>query len=247
MAKSNGLLERATPLLFVLVVIMAFAIGVLWQRVSFLQNGNTLNTNAAGNNQAQPTAAPNGKLSADQAKKLAEVTSDDHVRGATNPKVWLVEYTDLECPYCKQFHTTAQQAVSEYGGELAWVYRQFPLTSIHPSAQPAAEAAECVASVAGNDAFWKFVDSIFEGQPASLKQLDQLASAAGAKGTKYTDCVKNSTFKTKISDQATGGQNAGVAGTPGNFIVNSKGEVWSIPGAVPYSSLKATIDEALSS
>lgn len=93
---------------------------------------------------------------------VPEVKKDDHVRGAKNPKVYVVEYSDFECPFCKQFHPSLQQALTEYKDQVAVVYRHFPLESIHPSARALAEGSECAAEIGGEDAFWQYHDQVFE-------------------------------------------------------------------------------------
>lgn len=89
---------------------------------------------------------------------------NDHWQGPVNPKYVMVEYSDLECPYCQKFHPTAKQLMSQYGGQMAWVYRHFPLP-IHPKAPKLAEATECAFEQKGNDGFWNMTDKIFESMP----------------------------------------------------------------------------------
>ncbi len=88
------------------------------------------------------------------------VSEADHIRGNAEASVVLVEYSDYECPYCRSFHPSMVQAMEEYGDQVAWVYRHFPL-GFHATAMPSAIAAECVADEAGNDAFWAFSDAAF--------------------------------------------------------------------------------------
>ena len=86
----------------------------------------------------------------------------DHLRGSIDAPVALIEYSDLECPFCKRFHPTVQEALRQYGDQMAWAYRHFPLESIHTSARPLAEGSECAAQLGGNDKFWEYVDYVFE-------------------------------------------------------------------------------------
>ncbi|MEI7720153.1 MAG: thioredoxin domain-containing protein, partial [bacterium] len=87
----------------------------------------------------------------------------DHVLGNPNAPVKVVEYADLECPFCKTFNTTMHQVMDFYGqsGKVAWVYRPFPLGQIHSKAPKEAEAAECAADQGGDVAFYKYIDQIY--------------------------------------------------------------------------------------
>ncbi len=88
------------------------------------------------------------------------VTKDDHQKGAKNPKVTLIEYSDFQCPYCQQFNTSVQQALNEYSDKLMVVFRHFPLESIHPYARSLAEGSECAGQ---QEKFWEFHDAVFSG------------------------------------------------------------------------------------
>jgi len=85
----------------------------------------------------------------------------DHIRGNRDGSIALIEYSDYECPFCTRVHPTHKALIESYD-ELMWVYRHFPL-SFHPNAMPAAVSSECIAELAGEDAFWTFTDGIFEG------------------------------------------------------------------------------------
>ncbi len=97
-------------------------------------------------------------------QEIRTVQADDHILGSSDAKVVIVEYSDTECPFCKQFHNTLHQIISEYGssGDVAWVYRHFPLEQLHPKAPKEAEALECAAEQGGNEMFWKFTNKVYE-------------------------------------------------------------------------------------
>lgn len=89
-------------------------------------------------------------------------SATEHIVGSATAPIVLVEYSDFQCPYCKMVHDTLKQLVNNSNGQIAWVYRNFPLYQIHPQAEPAANAAECITEQLGNTAFWKFATTIFE-------------------------------------------------------------------------------------
>ncbi|MCI0542492.1 thioredoxin domain-containing protein [bacterium] len=112
-------------------------------------------------------------------KKLAEeaevvsVNPGEHILGNPNAEIFIIEYSDLECPFCKRFHETMKQAMEQYGkdGQVAWVYRHFPLDAIHNKARKEAEATECAGELGGNDMFWKYTNKLMEITPSN-NQLD---------------------------------------------------------------------------
>ncbi len=245
---SVNIFEKVAPILLVATIGLAFTVGILWEKVRNLEGGGT----RVANNQApnvDPAAAPPaaGKLSEAEAAKIPAISEKDHIRGSRNAKVFFVEYSDLECPFCQQFHPTVKAAVESYGQDVAWVYRHYPLDMLHPKARPAAEASECVAEVGGADAFWQFVDKVFENQQANLVDISATAVSVGVNKARFDECVSSGRMAGVVDEQYQGGSTAGITGTPGSFVINQKGEAWLIPGAYPLESLKQTIDEALAS
>src|ERR1700733_4517122 len=85
-------------------------------------------------------------------------SASDHITGSPTAPIVLVEYSDFECPYCQLIYPEIKDIVNNSNGQVAWVMRDFPLTSIHPEALPAANAAECITAQLGNSAWWKFAD-----------------------------------------------------------------------------------------
>lgn len=248
--KSSSSVERLVPVLVIVSVILAFAVGALWQRIEVLEGAKSLavadQAQGANNQAAAPREQLNGKLSDAQAGKLVKVSSADHIRGNADAKVVIVEYSDFECPFCSNFHETAKQAFEKYNGDVAWVYRHFPLDQIHPKAREVAEASECVANLGGKEAFWKFADEVFANEE-NIADLSGVATKIGVNSFAFESCLESGEFKDLVQAQYEAGINAGVTGTPGNFLVNKKGEVWFVPGAVPLIQLESMIDEALNS
>jgi len=99
-----------------------------------------------------------GKVTAPYTGEVPAVTAEDHIIGNINAPIVIVEYSDFECPYCKAFQATLQKMTSESNGNIAWVYRHWP---IHQNSFEKLVAAECVAKIKGNDAFWKYSDLLF--------------------------------------------------------------------------------------
>lgn len=99
-----------------------------------------------------------GKVTIPYTGEISAVTAGDYIIGSIDAPIVIVEYSDLECPYCKRFSATMKEIVAESNGQVAWVYRHWV---VHPGALPKAGASECVAKLKGNDAFWKYVDLVF--------------------------------------------------------------------------------------
>ena len=162
----------------------------------------------------------------------------------------MFEYSDMECPYCKKFHPTGQQVVDAYKGQVAWVYRHFPL-SFHANAQKEAEASECANDLGGNTAFWKYVNTLFSrtssgGTGFALSDLPSLAKEIGLNETKFTDCLDSGKYTQNIKDEMANGSKYGVSGTPGNIIFDTKtGKSKIMPGAYPFPDFKKVIDEII--
>ncbi len=168
---------------------------------------------------------------------LATITNSDHTYGNPNAPVRIVEYSDPSCPYCKTFNPTMESLITKYGpsGEVAWVYRHFPLDKpdqngniLHKNANHESQALECAASVGGNDLFWAYEKKLYETTPSVTGQtpngLDQtqlpiIAKAVGIDATKFTECLSSGKFKDAVEQQYLSGVNAGVSGTPTSFIV----------------------------
>lgn len=172
------------------------------------------------------------------------IGDSDHIRGEVNAPITIVEYSDLECPFCKRFHETMKQVLTEYGAKVRWVYKHFPLDQIHPKADKEAEAAECAGEQGGNDAFWAYVDKVFEVTPSNNgldpALLPGLAQDLGLDRGKFESCLSSGKYAELVEAQFQEGTRLGVDGTPGSFV---NGE--PVRGAIPFESLKSIIDAQL--
>lgn len=241
----NSLLLAAV----VLLALVAFMLGALWQKIENLEKKGATNVVAQQGQQAAPVPAKKSPLEAQKVSDvgISEVTNKDHVQGAESAKVTWIEYSDLECPFCKKIHPDVQKLMSDYSGQIRWVYRHFPLTSLHPNAQKAAEASECAAELAGPKAFWTFTDNVFAAavHDVTPDALEKIATGMGINLTAFKSCVDSGKYADRVKEDVTTGSTAGVTGTPKNFVLDGNGNVYVIDGALPYATLKQVVDKAL--
>lgn len=177
------------------------------------------------------------------------VGASDHILGNPAAEVMVVEYSDFDCTYCKGFNDVMHQIIANQGvnGQVAWVYREFPLTEIHPNALSHARAAECAAQVAGNDMFWKFETALFANQPIDPANYGTIAKAIGITSDAFATCVStaSSTLDARIMADRQNALDMGAQGTPYSLIlVNGKAPV-VMAGGYSYDAAKQLIDQAL--
>lgn len=175
------------------------------------------------------------------------VSVQDHILGDPNAPVKLIEYSDFDCHYCGVFQHTLQRIMHDYGptGDVAWVFREFPLEKIHPNALATARAAECVAKTAGNDAFWKFADLMFINQPVNPINFGQYAAQAGANPTAVANCIMNGSVNARVASDIANALKIGARGTPYTVILGNGAAPVVVDAAYPYSYIKQEIDTAL--
>lgn len=177
------------------------------------------------------------------------VSASDHILGNPAAKVMIVEYSDFDCEYCKAFDETLRQIIANQGtkGDVAWVFRQFPLTEIHPNALSHARAAECVAQTAGNDAFWKFENILFANQPVDPSKYGSLAKTAGISGDAFATCYATAsvTLDARIMADRQNALDMGAQGTPYSIILVTGKPPVEMAGGYSYDAVKQLVDEAL--
>lgn len=185
-------------------------------------------------------------------EKMAPISSSDHIRGNADAQVMIVEYSDMECPFCKRFHATMQQVMDEYGndGRVAWAYRHFPLDAIHSNARPEAVAVECANELGGNDAFWRFMDRFFELTPSNNQTdiatvLPQIAREIGLNESAFNSCLESGRYDTHIQDDLDNATVTGGNGTPWSIVIAANGKKYPLSGAQSYETVQQLIELAL--
>ena len=140
----------------------------------------------------------------------------DHVRGPDDASVTLVEYGDLECPYCGQAEAVIRELLLEFGGELRYVWRHLPLNDVHPHAQIAAEAAEAAAA---QGRFWDMHDSLLSHQDRLMvKDLVADAEALGLDVDDFREYIRKNKAAERLAEDVESADMSGVSGTPTFFI-----------------------------
>lgn len=179
------------------------------------------------------------------------VQPDDHILGPKDAKVVIIEYSDPECPYCKVFHFTMLSLLSDkdFKDKVAWVYRHFPLDSIHKKARYESQALECASVVAGNEGFWSMLNKLFETTPSNdgldTSTLPDMAESVGIPKTEFASCLTSGQTAGKVEKDYQDAIAAGGTGTPYSIIIGPNGQKIPVPGAQPLSSLKIQIKSLL--
>ena len=173
--------------------------------------------------------------------------------GDKRAKITIVEFTDYQCSFCARHASqTFPQIQAEYikTGKIKYVVRDFPLDSIHPAAEKAAEAAHCAGE---QGKYWEMRQRLFANQRAlGPKDLQAHAQALGLDGVKFGQCLDNGKYASLVRKNADEGQKAGVEGTPTFFLgMTSDGDsklkpAKTLRGAYPYAAFKEAIDGLLS-
>ncbi len=237
--KKDSLWKYSTFLLLAVLIIGAFM---------FYKGDNGSPTGNVVNNPGEQLPGQNAR---------AEVSiDDDAVLGDEDAPVTIIEFSDYQCPFCRKFWTETFPLIKkEYidTGKASFVYRDFPLDSIHPAATPAAIAAECVREKGGDEAYFKMHDKIFaegnvldsgteNGPVTKTAQFGNTELKQWAKELGYDigSCLDSNKYKSEIQKDLADGSAAGVQGTPA-FFVNGK----LLSGAQPFSAFKQAIDAEL--
>lgn len=174
-----------------------------------------------------------------------QVPDDKRIYGNLNARFTLVEFSDLECPFCKKFHDTPKEVVDASNGNINWQWKHLPLSFHNPAAEKEALAAECVAEQKGNRGFWVFLEEVFaksQGNGGGVPNLAEVIESVGADASLVRECLASGRYDLKIAADVKQATENGISGTPATFIVdNQTGKIQLIRGAQPSQAIAAII------
>jgi protein-disulfide isomerase len=222
---------------YAVMVALAFSVGIL---IGYLAWGRAPAAQTVAAQPSGPSAQGviTGPTAAPQYVRYKIPTDGFPSLGPADAPITIVEFSDFQCPYCRAWHQqTYQPLLDAYPGKIRIVYRDFPLTSIHPNAFPAAEAAQCANEQ--ND-FWPYHDKLFNGETLGDDVYRQYAQELNLDMTKFEACLTNHTYREAIQADSDFAVNLGVNSTP-TFFINGL----AVIGAQPLSAFTQIIDKEL--
>jgi rhodanese-related sulfurtransferase/uncharacterized membrane protein len=163
---------------------------------------------------------------------------DSHIIGNLGAPLTVVEFGDFECPSCSLSEETARQIRAQYGDRIRFVFRQFPLSKIHPQAEKAAEASECAAE---QGKFWEAVEKLYAEQAdLSVDALKRYARELGLDQSRFNLCLDSGETASRVNQDLADGHALGVRATPTFFIGQKR-----IEGPMEFAQFAQLIDQEL--
>lgn len=214
--------------------------------VAILLNGAQGEAVVVGVERVEQESHSFGNNNSQTAVNVRAIDETDHIFGNPDAEVFIIEYSDFECPFCARLHPTLKRVVETYDGKVAWVYRHFPLTSIHSRAERAAVASECIAELGGNDAFWEFTDILFAnqrglGDDLYLNSLQQF----GINEAAFLSCMTETKQSARVAADLQNAVASGGRGTPFSVILDGEGGAFPFAGALSYEQISGIVNQAL--
>jgi len=183
-------------------------------------------------------AGPAIRVVMDAPRTTVAVNADDPSQGKADAPVTVVEFSDFQCPFCLRVMPTLKDLRAKYGDKMRLVWKDFPLTQIHPQAFVAAQAGNCARE---QGKFWEYHDKLFANQSALQPDfLKKYAADAGLDTAKFNQCLDGSKYEARVQDALGTGTKLGISSTP-TMYVNGR----MINGAQPIEVFQSVIDEEL--
>ncbi len=187
-------------------------------------------------------------LKKNEVAKESVITASDYTRGNASARVQILTYTDIDCPFCKVFHSTLDTILKD-NPSISITYRHFPLEQLHSNAKVLAIASECAGQLGGDTAFWKVIDSMFDSRsPTEATDMDEVSffiTKAGISETAFNACNRGETAKMAVEADYADGVTRGVRGTPQSYVFKDGKIVETIVGSQPLSTVQSLISDLL--
>ncbi len=216
------------------LVVLAFCAGILVGYIAWGRGGTSTAAAAAPSNQAADAAPQPTKAF----QRYDVPTEGFPSTGPKDAPIVIVEFSDYQCPFCKRWYDQVYAPLmAAYPGKIRLVYRNLPLTQIHPEAMPAAEAAMCAGE---QNAYWPFHDKLFSQDDLNQDVYPQIATELGLDMTAFNTCITGNKFQSQIQTDMDFAINLGVQSTP-TFFINGL----AVVGAQPLNVFTQIIDQEL--
>lgn len=220
----------------IITLAVLFLLGAfVWKVVYFAQEIRSGGMNFADLNYSQTVSSMTKLASQPVTDKVVDVVVKDRpTLGKLGTPVTIVEFGDFSCPFSRASSFVVRALAAQYPNQVAFIYRDFPLSEIHPFAEKAAEAAACAQA---QNKFWEFHDKLYQNQNTiDDTSFEQFASQLNLDTAKFHGCLVNHTYAKQVADDYQAGFDAGVRGTPTFFINGNR-----IPGSIPQNVLEQVI------
>lgn len=231
---------------------LAFTMGTAYTNTKMTKAISELNEQAPArldkllqDREAKALAEQRQRILANWSSATESMANERHVYGNPQAEFTMVEFSDLECPFCKRFHDTPKQIADASQGHVNWEWQHYPLQFHDPAAHTAAATAECVNELAGNKAFWAFTGEYFNHTQLNgqgPEDINRIAESVGVPPASLKTCLDSGKYAEKIQQQITKGTSLGVTGTPATVVVDNKtGNHLLVKGAVPMLEIQSAI------
>ncbi len=228
MQNSTSFFQR--PWIYGLLLPITFVLGIV---SGYLIWGSTPPATAIAATPATPATPPV------QIKRYDVPADDDPSLGPDNAPITIIEFSDYQCSFCKKWQDEVlDRLLANYPSQVRFVYRDFPLISIHPGAAPAAEAANCAGE---QDTYWPFHKALFSMKyDLTTAAYQQYAAELRLDTQAFTECLESRRYQAEVMGDYQFATNLGIRSTP-TFFINGI----PIVGAQPYEVFKQIIDKEL--
>ena len=223
------------------LTVLAFAAGIL---LGYVVWGVDSPVGAGAPSAAQIANQPSGPVVEAPVTQQAEFrrydipTGDSYAIGPADAPITIVEFSDYQCPFCRRWHADVYESLlAAYPGKIRLVYRHLPLTSLHPDAFSAAEAAMCAGE---QGAFWTFHEKLFSSEALGNSTYIQYAQDLGLNMKNFESCVNDRKYQQAVDDDLNFAVDLGIRSTP-TFFINGI----ALVGAQPLDVFQQVIDKEL--